>query len=66
MTDHQYAATGFAGNGMTFGTLAAMMIAERFKAGAIPGPSCSIRAATALSAAACGTTSRRTPTIRTT
>jgi glycine/D-amino acid oxidase-like deaminating enzyme/nitrite reductase/ring-hydroxylating ferredoxin subunit len=28
MTDHQYAATGFAGNGMTFGTLAAMMIAD--------------------------------------
>jgi glycine/D-amino acid oxidase-like deaminating enzyme/nitrite reductase/ring-hydroxylating ferredoxin subunit len=25
MTDHQYAATGFAGNGMTFGTLGAMM-----------------------------------------
>ena len=28
MTDHQYAATGFAGNGMTFGTLAAMMVAD--------------------------------------
>jgi len=28
MTDHQYAATGFAGNGMTFGTLAGMMIAD--------------------------------------
>ena len=28
MTDHQYAATGFAGNGMTFGTLAAVMIAD--------------------------------------
>jgi glycine/D-amino acid oxidase-like deaminating enzyme/nitrite reductase/ring-hydroxylating ferredoxin subunit len=28
MTDHQYAATGFAGNGLTFGTLAAMMIAD--------------------------------------
>jgi len=28
MTDHQYAATGFAGNGMTFGTLAAMMMTD--------------------------------------
>jgi glycine/D-amino acid oxidase-like deaminating enzyme/nitrite reductase/ring-hydroxylating ferredoxin subunit len=28
MADHQYAATGFAGNGMTFGTLAAIMIAD--------------------------------------
>jgi glycine/D-amino acid oxidase-like deaminating enzyme/nitrite reductase/ring-hydroxylating ferredoxin subunit len=28
MTDHQYAATGFSGNGMTFGTLAAMLIAD--------------------------------------
>jgi glycine/D-amino acid oxidase-like deaminating enzyme/nitrite reductase/ring-hydroxylating ferredoxin subunit len=26
--DHEYAATGFAGNGLTFGTLAAMMIAD--------------------------------------
>ena len=28
MTDHQYAATGFSGNGMTFGTLAAIMFAD--------------------------------------
>jgi len=28
MADHQYAATGFAGNGMTFGTLAAIMIVD--------------------------------------
>jgi glycine/D-amino acid oxidase-like deaminating enzyme/nitrite reductase/ring-hydroxylating ferredoxin subunit len=28
MTDHQYAATGFAGNGMTFGTLAAVMFSD--------------------------------------
>jgi glycine/D-amino acid oxidase-like deaminating enzyme/nitrite reductase/ring-hydroxylating ferredoxin subunit len=28
VVDHQYAATGFAGNGMTFGTLGGMMIAE--------------------------------------
>jgi glycine/D-amino acid oxidase-like deaminating enzyme/nitrite reductase/ring-hydroxylating ferredoxin subunit len=28
MTDHQYAATGFAGNGMTFGTLSGMAIAD--------------------------------------
>jgi len=27
-TDHQYVATGFGGNGMTFGTLAAMIIAD--------------------------------------
>ncbi len=29
MADHQYAATGFAGNGMTFGVLSAMMIADQ-------------------------------------
>ena len=28
MSDHQYAATGFAGNGMTFGTLGAMMMSD--------------------------------------
>ncbi|HZI79198.1 MAG TPA: FAD-dependent oxidoreductase [Vicinamibacterales bacterium] len=28
MTDHQYAATGFGGNGMTFGTLGGMLIAD--------------------------------------
>jgi glycine/D-amino acid oxidase-like deaminating enzyme/nitrite reductase/ring-hydroxylating ferredoxin subunit len=28
MADHQYAATGFAGNGMTFGTLAGIMITD--------------------------------------
>ena len=28
MAEHQYAATGFAGNGMTFGTLGAMMCAD--------------------------------------
>lgn len=28
MADHQYAATGFAGNGMTFGTLGAMMTTD--------------------------------------
>jgi glycine/D-amino acid oxidase-like deaminating enzyme/nitrite reductase/ring-hydroxylating ferredoxin subunit len=28
MTDHQYAATAFAGNGMTFGTLGGMMMAD--------------------------------------
>jgi len=28
MTDHQYAATGFGGNGMTFGTLSAIMISD--------------------------------------
>jgi glycine/D-amino acid oxidase-like deaminating enzyme/nitrite reductase/ring-hydroxylating ferredoxin subunit len=28
MADHQYAATGFAGNGMTFGTVAALLIAD--------------------------------------
>jgi glycine/D-amino acid oxidase-like deaminating enzyme/nitrite reductase/ring-hydroxylating ferredoxin subunit len=28
MTDHQYAATGYGGNGMTFGTLAGIMIAD--------------------------------------
>ena len=28
MTDHQYAATGFCGNGLTFGTVAAMLIVD--------------------------------------
>jgi glycine/D-amino acid oxidase-like deaminating enzyme/nitrite reductase/ring-hydroxylating ferredoxin subunit len=28
ITDHQYAATGFSGNGMTFGTLSAIMISD--------------------------------------
>jgi glycine/D-amino acid oxidase-like deaminating enzyme/nitrite reductase/ring-hydroxylating ferredoxin subunit len=28
MADHQYAATGFSGNGLTFGTLAAMIMAD--------------------------------------
>ena len=28
MADHQYAATGFAGNGLTFGTLGAMIISD--------------------------------------
>jgi glycine/D-amino acid oxidase-like deaminating enzyme/nitrite reductase/ring-hydroxylating ferredoxin subunit len=28
MTDHQYAATGFAGNGMTYGTLSGIVIAD--------------------------------------
>jgi glycine/D-amino acid oxidase-like deaminating enzyme/nitrite reductase/ring-hydroxylating ferredoxin subunit len=28
MADHQYAATGFAGNGMTFGTLAGLMLSD--------------------------------------
>jgi glycine/D-amino acid oxidase-like deaminating enzyme/nitrite reductase/ring-hydroxylating ferredoxin subunit len=28
MTEHQYAATGFSGNGLTFGTVAAMVIAD--------------------------------------
>ena len=31
MTDHQYAATGFGGNGMTFGTLAGIMIADAIR-----------------------------------
>ena len=29
MADHQYAATGFAGNGMTFGTLSGMMLTDQ-------------------------------------
>jgi Rieske Fe-S protein len=31
MAEHQYAATGFGGNGMTFGTLAAMMIVDAIR-----------------------------------
>jgi glycine/D-amino acid oxidase-like deaminating enzyme/nitrite reductase/ring-hydroxylating ferredoxin subunit len=36
MADHQYAATGFAGNGMTFGTLSAVMIADAIDGRANP------------------------------
>jgi glycine/D-amino acid oxidase-like deaminating enzyme/nitrite reductase/ring-hydroxylating ferredoxin subunit len=36
MTDHQYAATGFAGNGMTFGTLAGVMVADAIDGRANP------------------------------
>jgi len=32
MTDHQYAATGFSGNGLTFGTLSAILIADAIAA----------------------------------
>jgi glycine/D-amino acid oxidase-like deaminating enzyme/nitrite reductase/ring-hydroxylating ferredoxin subunit len=32
MADHQYAATGFAGNGMTFGTLAGIMMSDAIAA----------------------------------
>ena len=43
---HQFAGTGYSGNGMTFGTLAGMMAAGRgSSAGRIRGPSCSIRRA---------------------
>jgi len=31
MTDHQYASTGYAGNGLTFGTLGAMLMADRIQ-----------------------------------
>ena len=62
----QFAATGYAGNGMTFGTLAGMM-AHDCATGRRESlaASCSIRAARR-SAAARGTTSRRTSTTRTT
>jgi glycine/D-amino acid oxidase-like deaminating enzyme/nitrite reductase/ring-hydroxylating ferredoxin subunit len=36
MADHQYAATGFGGNGMTFGTLAAIMMADAIQGRANP------------------------------
>ena len=42
---HQFAATGFSGNGLTFGTLAAIMAADRMSAASIRGANCSIRAA---------------------
>jgi Rieske Fe-S protein len=35
-TDHQYGATGFAGNGMTFGTLAGIMISEQIAGSSNP------------------------------
>ena len=65
MADHQYAATGFAGNGMTFGTLSAMMLTDQILGRRNRGPSCSIQAARRF-ARACGNTSRRTRTTRTT
>jgi len=36
ITDHQYAATGFSGNGLTFGTVAAMMMSDAILARANP------------------------------
>ena len=64
--DHQYSATGFAGNGMTFGTLAGdddrrrdSRPAEPVGRAVRPGPQGASRAGS-------GSTSRRTPTIRTT
>ena len=42
MADHQYAATGFGGNGMTFGTLAGIMIADAIQGRQNRGPNCSI------------------------
>ncbi len=65
MAPRQFAATGFSGNGMTFGTLAAMMACDAALGRSIRGASCSTSAAPR-SAADCGTTSRRTRTIRTT
>ena len=62
--DHQFAATGFSGNGMTFGTLAAMIArCDRWPAESLGR---SVRARTGARSAACGTTSRRTRTIPTT
>jgi len=39
--EHQFTATGFAGNGMTFGTLGAMMAADSILAEQIHGATCS-------------------------
>jgi len=61
----QFAATGYAGNGMTFGTLAGVMAATPCSAGAIPGRSSSTPAGPR-SKAASGITSRKTSTIPTT
>ena len=63
---HQFAATGFSGNGMTFGTLGAMMVSD-----AILGALQSVGASSSTpdgrtSAAVSGTTSRKTKTTRTT
>ena len=64
--EHQYSATGYAGNGLTFGTLAGMMISDAIL-GASESLERPVRSAIGKrSRAASGTTSRRTPTIRTT
>jgi glycine/D-amino acid oxidase-like deaminating enzyme len=65
MAEHQYAATGFGGNGMTFGTLTAIMISDAILGRRIRGRTCSIQVARPFDMA-CGTTSKRTQTIRTT
>jgi glycine/D-amino acid oxidase-like deaminating enzyme len=54
--EHQYSATGYSGNGLTFGTLAGLMIAD-----AVLGRSIRVGRR---SLAARGTTSGRTSTIR--
>ena len=63
--ERQYVATGFSGNGMTFGTLSAMMFADSVdqSAESVEG-ACSIRGARK-SRAGSGTTSRKTRTTRT-
>ena len=64
--EHQFAATGFAGNGMTFGTLGAMMAPTR-SSGRDESVDRAVRSRPQGDrAAARGTTSRRTRTIRTT
>ena len=63
---HQFAGTGFSGNGMTFGTLAGMMAADRI-AGRDEPVERAVRSGRAKSRRRrCGTTSRRTRTTRTT
>ena len=64
--ERQFVATGFAGNGMTFGTLAAMMACDAVLGARQPVAGPVFGRAARSSAAARGTISRRTSTIPTT
>ena len=66
MADHQYAATGFGGNGLTFGTLAGMMVSDAILGRRNPWTELFDPGRAGDSRTGSGTTSRRTRTTRTT
>ena len=63
-SDRQFVATGFSGNGMTFGTLGAMMATDRVMGRTTPGRTCLLRIGLSCELA-CGTTCWKTRTIPT-